>query len=144
VRVTDYHTYFVGSRQWEFGVWAHNADYTSQLSNPNPYRALRKAVGGSGGRVHHIIPIEPEILNLRVVQAAARGGFNINGKVNGIRLSTTVHVIGSKHPTYSRAMKTVLSKLDQLPLNDTQAANALASLADKVGRRLAQRVVPLR
>jgi hypothetical protein len=25
VRVADYHTYFVGSREWGFSVWAHNA-----------------------------------------------------------------------------------------------------------------------
>jgi intein/homing endonuclease len=26
LRIADYHTYFVGSRQWEFSVWAHNAN----------------------------------------------------------------------------------------------------------------------
>src|SRR5205807_7243301 len=25
LRIADYHTYFVGSREWEFSVWAHNA-----------------------------------------------------------------------------------------------------------------------
>jgi intein/homing endonuclease len=28
LRVADYHTYFVGSREWGFSVWAHNAEYT--------------------------------------------------------------------------------------------------------------------
>jgi hypothetical protein len=27
LRVAEYHTYFVGSRQWGFSVWAHNAKY---------------------------------------------------------------------------------------------------------------------
>lgn len=27
LRVRDYHTYFVGSREWDFSVWAHNANY---------------------------------------------------------------------------------------------------------------------
>jgi hypothetical protein len=27
VRVADFHTYFVGAREWGFSVWAHNADY---------------------------------------------------------------------------------------------------------------------
>src|ERR1051325_5062704 len=27
LRVSDYHTYFVGSREWGFSVWAHNANY---------------------------------------------------------------------------------------------------------------------
>jgi hypothetical protein len=26
LRVAEYHTYFVGSREWGFSVWAHNAD----------------------------------------------------------------------------------------------------------------------
>jgi hypothetical protein len=26
LRIADYHTYFVGSRWWEFSVWAHNAN----------------------------------------------------------------------------------------------------------------------
>jgi intein/homing endonuclease len=28
VRIADYHTYFVGSREWGFSVWAHNAEGT--------------------------------------------------------------------------------------------------------------------
>jgi hypothetical protein len=27
VRVADFHTYFVGGRDWSFSVWAHNANY---------------------------------------------------------------------------------------------------------------------
>jgi hypothetical protein len=27
LRVSEYHTYFVGSREWGFSVWAHNANY---------------------------------------------------------------------------------------------------------------------
>ena len=27
LRVADYHTYFVGSREWGFSVWAHHANY---------------------------------------------------------------------------------------------------------------------
>jgi RHS repeat-associated protein len=27
LRVADYHTYFVGSEEWGFSVWAHNAEY---------------------------------------------------------------------------------------------------------------------
>src|SRR5262249_25497995 len=34
LRVADYHTYFVGNREWSFSVWAHNAchgnSYASQ------------------------------------------------------------------------------------------------------------------
>jgi hypothetical protein len=27
VRVSEYHTYFVGSEEWGFSIWAHNAEY---------------------------------------------------------------------------------------------------------------------
>jgi RHS repeat-associated protein len=33
LRVAEYHTYFVGSREWQFSVWAHNA-YKVQVGNP--------------------------------------------------------------------------------------------------------------
>jgi hypothetical protein len=31
LRVSDYHTYFVGCQEWGFSVWAHNACYVTQL-----------------------------------------------------------------------------------------------------------------
>jgi RHS repeat-associated protein len=31
LRVADYHTYFVGSPEWGFSVWAHNADYVARF-----------------------------------------------------------------------------------------------------------------
>jgi hypothetical protein len=37
--VADYHTYFVGSPEWGFSVWAHNADYPKNSG----------AGGGGGG-----------------------------------------------------------------------------------------------
>jgi hypothetical protein len=41
LRVTDYHTYFVGSREWGFGVWVHNACYQRVgLSNDLAQEAL--------------------------------------------------------------------------------------------------------
>lgn len=33
LRVSDYHTYFVGSREWGFSVWAHNANYQTWVEN---------------------------------------------------------------------------------------------------------------
>jgi hypothetical protein len=35
LRVADYHTYFVGSNDWGFSVWAHNAEYSINRG-PNP------------------------------------------------------------------------------------------------------------
>src|SRR4029077_8757509 len=38
--VREFHTYFVGSRQWEFSVWAHNSCGT--LSDAELYKYARK------------------------------------------------------------------------------------------------------
>jgi len=32
-RVSDYHTYFVGTDDWAFAVWAHHASYETRLQN---------------------------------------------------------------------------------------------------------------
>jgi hypothetical protein len=39
LRVTDYHTYFVGSEEWGFSVWAHNA---SNYQTDGPENARRR------------------------------------------------------------------------------------------------------
>ena len=44
LRVSDWHTYFVGGREWEFSVWAHNADYSG---GPGP--APSEGPGGQNG-----------------------------------------------------------------------------------------------
>ena len=36
LRIEEYHTYFVGSAEWGFSVWAHNADYGTPGSMFNP------------------------------------------------------------------------------------------------------------
>ncbi len=49
LRVAEHHTYFVGSPEWGFSVWAHNADYAETFFQANP--SLRGQVW-----VHHSIP----------------------------------------------------------------------------------------
>ena len=71
LRIADYHTYFVGSREWGFSVWAHNACWvrsTSQKQNflkqlANDWRTpswmkpwLKKGLVPPGYNVDHIIP----------------------------------------------------------------------------------------
>src|SRR5262245_12785792 len=82
-RIAEYHTYFVGSAAWGFSLWVHNADYTSELSRNDPSTELNRNLGGAVGDeqdAHHIVPWQHR--NHAVVQAAARGGFNINGAAN--------------------------------------------------------------
>jgi hypothetical protein len=46
LRISDYHTYFVGCRDWGFSVWAHNACHGNSLASAKPtwlYVVLDKA-----------------------------------------------------------------------------------------------------
>jgi YD repeat-containing protein len=45
VRVADYHTYFVGSEEWGFSVWAHNS-YQGDSDAAELSRAARRRDGG--------------------------------------------------------------------------------------------------
>jgi intein/homing endonuclease len=78
VRVADHHTYFVGSGEWGFSVWAHNAEYviirapdgTYRLAFnragypdiPQPLRAETLPKLLEGARARGINRIEPRIL----------------------------------------------------------------------------------
>jgi hypothetical protein len=160
LRVADYHTYFVGSEEWGFSVWAHNADCSHVLtvSDNNARRDLRRAlvkqmnrVNGTslptdktpaGVRPHHLIGWEHK--DHPVVKAAARGGFNINGVENGIFLdSRVVHPQGARHPNYNARVGRELNELQRLNLNDTQAAAALNRLANQLGGELRLRTIRL-
>ena len=93
-------------------------------------RHLRRNVPGTGGQAHHIIPFETR--NHEIVQRAARGGFNMNGANNGIRLDLTQH-LGS-HPKYNAA---VTKKLDELlrvnpNISDLDAARVLQQYVDQL------------
>jgi hypothetical protein len=46
LRVADYHTYFVGSPEWGFSVWAHNAECAILFQNPNGQWVLKGKVSG--------------------------------------------------------------------------------------------------
>jgi Pretoxin HINT domain len=49
IRVSDYHTYFVGGEDWGFAVWAHNSYYNPSLrvSPPETVAAVRSAFNSS-------------------------------------------------------------------------------------------------
>jgi hypothetical protein len=64
MRVVDHHTYFVGSPEWRFSVWAHNADYPQPVGVADGHsypqgasdyaarKAYRTAVGEAENSVH--------------------------------------------------------------------------------------------
>lgn len=52
LRIADYHTYFVGSREWGFSVWAHNAcQITLNRLNGNAFRDFIAATLQQAGYV---------------------------------------------------------------------------------------------
>jgi hypothetical protein len=138
-RIADYHTYYTSATQDGQSLWAHNADYSNELQKKDD--AARKALDYRLGGVandklsaHHIIPWE--FNDHPVVEAAARGGFNMNGVENGVLLSRDVHPQGFKHPQYSMEVETLLDDLHTINISDTQTANVLRAVTDRLGPRL--------
>lgn len=108
------------------GSFADELATTAQAAR----RHLRRSVPGTGGQVHHIIPWESRTHDF--VQRAARGGFNINGAGNGIRLELTQH-LGS-HPRYNAAITKKLNSLlrSNPDISDANAAKLLQNYVDRL------------
>jgi len=48
LRVAEYHTYFVGSREWGFSAWAHNAYTKEDLTQPKGEMLTLEMMEGRG------------------------------------------------------------------------------------------------
>ncbi|VTR96950.1 polymorphic toxin-type HINT domain-containing protein [Tuwongella immobilis] len=70
LRVSDFHTYFVGCDEWGFSVWAHNACFVVVQEGENVFR-LYKAEGG-GFR-----PLEKTFESLDAAKQAAGPGAKV-------------------------------------------------------------------
>jgi intein/homing endonuclease len=53
LRVTDYHTYFVGCDEWGWSVWAHNAKCGPALVNSREFRESHTRIFGDAGSSGH-------------------------------------------------------------------------------------------
>jgi hypothetical protein len=53
LRVAEYHTYFVGSRDWGFSVWSHNANYTAGQAQQFERELAQNPSGGWGLGLFH-------------------------------------------------------------------------------------------
>jgi RHS repeat-associated protein len=97
-------------------------DYTYELSKSGSAGryALRSEIAGAGGQVHHIIPWE--LRTDPFVIKAARGGFNINGELNGIRLTTDIH--SGSHPIYTDDVRQALIALNRKFPNESPVGAA--------------------
>jgi hypothetical protein len=150
--VQGLHTFAVGLLQ----VLVHNtsgtttvADFSGELTRntSNATRTLRNNLRTNSAthRPHHIIPLQTS--DHPVVQAAARGGFNMNGANNGTNLAFRVHPQGSRHPRYNAAVRTLLDNLAARNLTDIQAAAEVQAISDRLRPgldRLNQSGQPLR
>jgi hypothetical protein len=108
IRVQDCHTYFVGDEDWGFSVWAHNTcNPVQQLTQKSPWSSLRWAMKATAGWIaHHIIPVS--LFNNPLVQAAAKLGFEVNRRMNGVLLTAIQHTV---HPVYNQAVKFKLNAI---------------------------------
>ncbi|MEL7498755.1 MAG: polymorphic toxin-type HINT domain-containing protein [Planctomycetota bacterium] len=155
IEVDRQHVYFVGQN----GLLVHNSsdflaprsvvdDFTSQLSarKGTARSRLDRALGGfvgDGRAAHHILSLDAitDASTSSVVQAAARGGFNINGANNGLLLSQRFHRGG--HPLAIKRFNRKVAELGGQGLSDVQIANRLQSLVD-TERSFLQRIEALR
>src|SRR5207249_2245556 len=73
LRIADYHTYFVGSRDWRFSVWAHNQ---CNLHHPIP-----RVVGGNARQ--HLQAVDRALYHLPFHRA-----FQANLNASGVAINT--------------------------------------------------------
>lgn len=77
------------------------------LDNEVARKRLRAVIGSKQGfQAHHVVPLELRQHDL--VRRAAKGGFDINGKENGISLSDKIH--RGSHPKYTEKIKEALDE----------------------------------
>jgi hypothetical protein len=155
LRVADHHTYFVGSRQWGFSAWVHNANANGGCvyelrraqNGDSSYcvHKLESALGDPGKQnhpnevAHHIIPLSCSDEDF--VQKAARGGFNINGEDNGVWMTKSAHPTGNTHPGYTDDVREIIRDFDDKFPNasDQEAAALLGILCDVLRKPLSRR-----
>jgi len=120
-------------------------ELTNELTlSGNQARArLRTALGRNPGTsAHHVIPYETRYHE--VVQKAAKGGFNMNGANNGIRLGPDQH--WTQHPAYNDAVWQKLDRIQEANPNSSNlhAATLVQEYTDQLRAGLNRSNAPLR
>ncbi|MES2569999.1 MAG: polymorphic toxin-type HINT domain-containing protein, partial [Verrucomicrobiota bacterium] len=119
--------YFVG----ESGLLVHNncQNFTAELkvsdgTARDHLRSSLNLVTNGGLEGHHLIPWG--LKKHSIVEKAAKAGFNINGAMNGLGMTTNRHrgVNIFHHNVYSKAVK---KKLDRFARDNPSVTNAQAS-----------------
>jgi RHS repeat-associated protein len=65
LRVADFHTYFVGSEEWRFSVWVHNATYVDVDYTPSGLRRLKRETGLDKAKLRALRLTEWQIKKIR-------------------------------------------------------------------------------
>ena len=84
LRVAEYHTYFVGSRVWKFGVWAHNTYGSFEVDRPFHF-VIRDNVTSTisfMGRINDPTQSSNEV-NPTVAETPTTADFDGDGDVDG-------------------------------------------------------------
>lgn len=111
-------------------------NYAPKLKMPfkKSQAALSKNLGPGEGKATHVIPFKNR--NHKVIQKAARGGFNFNGRQNGIRLPN-----GTYPKNYSKLVSKRLNRIDKIStksgFNEKQTAALVRNHARSLKTHLA-------
>ncbi|WP_440121398.1 AHH domain-containing protein [Tenacibaculum sp. Ill] len=107
---------------------------------------LAKIIGTKAGEeAHHIIPWADKIINNPIIQKAARAGFHMNAKINGIALKKYSKLIGEglhgNHPAYNtfvdKKLKAFIDSTSDLTpeiANDFLENKLIPELLNKIGK----------
>ncbi|MCU7839805.1 MAG: AHH domain-containing protein [Candidatus Thiodiazotropha sp. (ex Troendleina suluensis)] len=110
--------------------------YTSRNQFQKKFSQLIKNGRTGNLQAHHIVPWE--LRSHPIVKRAAKGGFNINGRHNGVALSTMAH--RGSHATYTARVKGTLDgvweKTKHKNVYDWQYAQLLINLNRKERKTL--------
>ena len=102
---------------------------------------FRKAMScGTMQQAHHVVPLQ--LRNLPELVAAAKSGWDINGKLNGICLDKKIH--NGCHGVYSEDVRTRIQNLSLSKLASKKMASAIEMLVGELKAGLRSRRKPLK
>ena len=124
----------VGKSKKTCDIPIERANLVDEISLPREAQRalLREALQslGTGKIAHHLVPLEGLSKYSSLMERAAKGGFDINGRGNGALLDAVEHIGG--HPQYNRVVLEELGRINRQArgLDDPDIAGLLQDTAD--------------